>query len=141
MPWIFPHCFRTQKQLSRGVPVVKQNDVIKYSYSGPGVKSRKALLKIALHHRHFSKNLTTSSEYRYWKIHLDGYFWGQHFLRTFLNGCFSNEAAMIFHFKSSNGYMYFTFLTVTLCLRVAIFHGFCFRKRFGEKILFKNILV
>ena len=49
--------------------VVSQNDVIKYSSSAPGVKSRKALhanlLKIALYHWYFTNNVTTSSEQRY----------------------------------------------------------------------------
>ena len=35
------------------------------------------LQKIALHHRYFSKNFTTGAEQRYWKMHLDGCFWGR----------------------------------------------------------------
>ena len=85
-PWIFSQFFfNTGAAFERCSikVVVSQNDVIKYSSSAPGVKSRKALhsnlLKIALHHRYFTNNVTTSSEQRYWKIHLNGYFWGQSF--------------------------------------------------------------
>ena len=46
--------------------VVQQNDMMKHSSSALVIKSRKAfhtnLLKTELYHRHFSKNLTTSSE-------------------------------------------------------------------------------
>ena len=35
------------------------------------------LLKIALHHRYFSKNFTTHAEQRHWKMYLDGCFWGR----------------------------------------------------------------
>ena len=61
--------------------VVQQNDVKKYNSSAPVVKGRKAyqtnLQKITFHQRYFSKNLTISSEYRYWKIHLHGCCWGR----------------------------------------------------------------
>ena len=54
-------------------------NVMKYSFSPAVVQSWWALhanlLKIALHHRYFSKNFTTSAEQRYWKMHLDGCFW------------------------------------------------------------------
>ena len=50
--------------------VVQQNDVMKYSSSVLVVKSWKELqanlLKTELHHKYFSKNLTSSSEQRYW---------------------------------------------------------------------------
>ena len=56
--------------------IVQQNDFMNYSSFGPMVKSRKALHgnlpKIELHHRYFSKKLTTSSEKRYRKLYLDG---------------------------------------------------------------------
>ena len=49
--------------------VILKKHVMKCSSSVPVVKSRKALhanlLKIALPHRYFSKNLTTNSEQRY----------------------------------------------------------------------------
>ena len=55
------------------------NAVMKYSFSTAVVQSSRALhaniLKIALHHRYFSKNFTTSAEQPYWKMHLDGFFW------------------------------------------------------------------
>ena len=35
------------------------------------------LIKMALHHRYFSNNFTTGAEQWYWKIHLDGCFWGR----------------------------------------------------------------
>ena len=60
---------------------VRQNVVMKYNSSAPAVKSRKALhttlRKTAFHKKNFSKKLTARSEQRYWKIHLDGYFWEQ----------------------------------------------------------------
>ena len=45
--------------------VVQQNDTMKYTSATPMAKSRKVLhanLQKKTHHRHFSKNLTTSSE-------------------------------------------------------------------------------
>ena len=57
------------------------NAVMKYSFSAAVVQSWRVLhgnlLKIALHHRYFSKNFTTVAEQRYWKMYLDGCFWGQ----------------------------------------------------------------
>ena len=57
------------------------NAVMKYSFSAAVVQSWRVLhgnlLKIALHHRYFSKNFTTVAEQRYWKIYLDGCFWGR----------------------------------------------------------------
>ena len=64
--------------------VVQQNEVIKYNSPGQVVKGRRALyanlLKIALYHKYFSKNLSTSSEQ--FKTHLDGYFIGQLFFEN-----------------------------------------------------------
>ena len=57
---------------------VQQNNVMKYSSAAPVVKSRKVvhanLLKIELHRNYFSKNLTSRSEQRYWKIYFDSCF-------------------------------------------------------------------
>ena len=39
-------------------------------------------LELALDYRYFTNNVTTSSEKRYWKIHLNGYFWGQSFSKN-----------------------------------------------------------
>ena len=65
--------------------ILVQQIMMKYSSSVPVVKRRKALhanlLKIALHHRNFSKNLTTSLSQQYWKIH-HGFFWGQIFFNS-----------------------------------------------------------
>ena len=36
-----------------------------------------SLLKIAFHHRYFSKNFTISAEQQYWKMHQEGWYWGQ----------------------------------------------------------------
>ena len=56
--------------------------------TAPLVKSREVLhanlLKIAYHHCYSSKNLTTSSEQRYGKIHLNGSFWGK-FLKCYFS--------------------------------------------------------
>ena len=57
------------------------NAVMKYSFSAAVVQSWRVLhgnlLKIALHHRYFSKNFTTVAEQRYWKMYPDGCFWGR----------------------------------------------------------------
>ena len=57
------------------------NVLMKYSFSAAVVQSWRALhanlLKIALHHRYFSKNFTTGAEQRYWKLHLNGCFCGR----------------------------------------------------------------
>ena len=72
----FKRCFTKE--------VVQQNEVIKYNSPGQVVKGRKALhanlLKIALWHKYFSKNLSTSSGQ--FKTHLDGYFIGQLFFEN-----------------------------------------------------------
>ena len=55
--------------------------MVKYSFSAAVVQSWRALhvnlVKIALHRRYFSKNFTTGAEQHYWKMHLDGCFWGR----------------------------------------------------------------
>ena len=55
------------------------NAVMKYNFSAAVVQSWRVLhgnlLKIALHHRYFSKNFTILAEQRYWKMYLDGCFW------------------------------------------------------------------
>ena len=56
------------------------------------------LLKISLHHKHVSKNSTTVAKQRYWKIYLDGCFWGRIYLETFLHECFSKAAADVYSF-------------------------------------------
>ena len=57
------------------------NAVMKYSFSTSFVQSWKVLhgnlLKITLHHSYFSKNFTIVAEQRYWKMYLDGCFWGR----------------------------------------------------------------
>ena len=57
------------------------NAAMKYNFSAAVVQSWRALhanlLKIALRNRYFSKNFTTGAEQRYWKMHLDGCFWGR----------------------------------------------------------------
>ena len=35
------------------------------------------LQKIALHHRYLPRYFATGAEQRYWKMHLDGWFWGR----------------------------------------------------------------
>ena len=44
--------------------------------------SYRNLLNIAFHHRYFSTNFTTVAEQRYWKMYLDGCFWGQFYFRN-----------------------------------------------------------
>ena len=57
------------------------NAVMKYSFSAAVVQSWRVLhwnlLKTALHHRYFSKNFTAIAEQRYWKMYLNGCFWGR----------------------------------------------------------------
>ena len=57
------------------------NNVMKYSFSAAVVPKVVSvtydLSKIELHHWYFSKNFITSAEQRYWKMHLDGCFWGR----------------------------------------------------------------
>ena len=80
----FSPAFQNLEAVSRGVLQKlysgKWCDEI-YSSPVPIVKRRKGLhaylLKIELHHRHTSKNLTKSSEQRNWKMHLDEYFKGE----------------------------------------------------------------
>ena len=54
------------------------NAVMKYNFSAAVVQSWRVLhgnlLKIALHHRYFSN---TVAEQRYWKMYLNGCFWGR----------------------------------------------------------------
>ena len=51
------------------------NAVMKFNFSATVVQSWKVLhenlLKIALHHRHFSKSFTTTADQRCWKMYLD----------------------------------------------------------------------
>ena len=76
------------------------NAVMKYSFSTAVVQSwtslQANLLKIALHHRYFSKNFTTGAEQRYWKMHLDAASEDEFILETFIYGCSSKAAANIF---------------------------------------------
>ena len=55
--------------------------VMKGSFFAAMVQSWRALhanlLKITLHHRYFSKNFISSAQQWYWKMHLDGCFWGR----------------------------------------------------------------
>ena len=55
------------------------NAVVKYLSRSSGSKLgvlHGNLLKIALRHRYFSKNFTAVAKQRYWKMYLDGCFWG-----------------------------------------------------------------
>ena len=76
--------------------------VMKYSFSAAVVQSWRVfhgnLLKIPLHYRYFSKNFTTIAEQRYWKMYLDGWFWGRIHLGNILHGCFSKVAANVYSF-------------------------------------------
>ena len=57
------------------------NAVMKYNFSAAVVQSWRVLhgnlLKIVPQHRYFSKNFTTVAGQRYWKMYLDGSFWGR----------------------------------------------------------------
>ena len=78
------------------------NAVIKYSFSAAVVQSWRVshgnVLKIAFHHRYFSKNFTTVAEQQYWKLYLDGCFWDKFIFETFLHGYFSKAAADVYSF-------------------------------------------
>ena len=79
------------------------NAVMKYNFSAAVVQSWRVLhgnlLKIALHHRYFSKNFTTVAEQRYWKMYLDGCFWGRIY--------FGNIPAWLFLKKQLQTYIRF----------------------------------
>ena len=88
------------------------NAVMKYSFSAAVVQSWRVLhgnlLKIALHHRYFSKNFTTVAEQRYWKMHLDGCFWGPIYFGKITAWLFLKGSCKHIHFR--NSYTYSTFL-------------------------------
>ena len=73
----FFQLFRTQKQL-----LMWWNIALLHQWSKAG-KSYCKLTKTCIP-SHFSKNLTTSSEKQFSKIHLDGYLWGQLFFENIL---------------------------------------------------------
>ena len=91
------------------------NAVTKYSFSAAVAQSWRALhtnlLKIALHHRYFSKNFTTGAEQRYWKTLLDGCFWGRIYFGNFPEWLHLEGSCKHIHFR--NSYTYFAFLTLT----------------------------
>ena len=95
------------------------NAVMKYSFSTAVVQSWRVLhgnlLKIALHHRYFSKNFTTVAEQRYWKTYLDGCLWWQIYFGNIPAWLLlkSSYSQTYIHFR--NSYSYFTFLTLTSC--------------------------
>ena len=93
------------------------NAVMKYNFSAAVVQSWRVLhgnlLKIALHHRYFSKNFTTVAEQRYWKMYLDGCFWGRFYFGNIPAWMLSKAAADYIRFR--NSYTCFTFLTLTSC--------------------------
>ena len=79
-------CFyTTQKQLSRCVQQkllfsALNNAVMKYSFFAAGFKVRERCCKFIKNctpSQVFSKSFTTGAEQRYWKMHLDGCFWGR----------------------------------------------------------------
>ena len=57
------------------------NAVMKYNFSAAVVQSWRvlhgSLLKIVPQHRYFSKNFNLVAGQQYWKMYLDGSFWGQ----------------------------------------------------------------
>ena len=88
------------------------NAVMKYNFSAAVVQSWRVLhgnlLKIALHHRYFSKNFTTGAEQRYWKMHLDGCFWGSIYFGNITAWLLLKGSCKHIHFR--NSYTYSTFL-------------------------------
>ena len=74
------------------------NAVMKYLNFWFKVRERymQSLLKIALRHSNFSKNLNITAEQRYWKMHPDGCFWWQLYFGNFPDSCFSKTAANIY---------------------------------------------
>ena len=94
------------------------NAVMKYSFSTAVVQNWRVLhgnlLKIALHHRYFSKNFTTVAEQRDWKMHLDGCFWGR--IYFWKHSCMTASRKQLqTYIRFRNSYTYFTFLTLTSC--------------------------
>ena len=69
------------EELCRSCRSALINAVMKYNFSAAVIQSWRVLhgnlLKIAPHHRYFSKNFTTFAEQRNWKMYLDGFFCGR----------------------------------------------------------------
>ena len=94
------------------------NAVMKYSFSTKVVESwgvlHENLLKVAHHHRYFSKNFTTVAEQRDWKMHLDGCFWGP--IYFWKHSCMAaSQKQLQTYIRFRNSYTYFTFLTLMSC--------------------------
>ena len=78
----------------------------------------------------FSKNFTAGAEQRYWKMHLDGYFWGRI--------CFGNIPAWLLLKGSCKHIFILEILTdtnsyMTSCSRGTNFYDFFWSKDFGVK--------
>ena len=103
--------------------IVQQNNVMKQLFCTSGQIEENVTWK-------FTKNWTLSQLFFKafnCKLHLDGYFGLQLFLDNILELLHSQRLVRRYiHFKSSNGYTYFTFLTVTSCLRGTDFNGIFF---------------
>ena len=86
------------------------NAVMKYNFSAAVVQSWRVLQgnlgKYALHRRYFSKSFTTVAEQQYWKMYLDGCFWGRIY--------FGNIPAWLLLKSSCRGIFVLEILTHTL---------------------------
>ena len=105
------------------------NAVMKYNFSAAVVQSWRVLhgnlQKIALHHRYFSKNFTIVAEQRYWKMYLDGCFWGRIYFEYIINilrvyyeyydyilrSMAASQKQLQKYIRFRHSYTYFTFLT------------------------------
>ena len=93
------------------------NAVMKYNFSAAVVQSWRVLhgnlLKIALHHRYFSKNFTTGAEQQYLKMHLNGCFWGWIYFGNIPAWLLLKGSCKHIHIRNSD--THFTFLSLVSC--------------------------
>ena len=94
------------------------NALMKYSFSAALVQSWRVpygnLLKIALHHSYFSKNLTSVAEQWYWKIYLDGWFWRRFYLRNIPVWLLLKSSCRLYLFQKFLHIFYITYVDVIL---------------------------
>ena len=115
--------FQNIRQLSRGAPqkelfskIMWYNIALLHLWS----KTEKSFIKIysKLHSIAgiFEKDFISSSELQYRKLYLDGCFREQSFFWEYSWRAASQmKLGRYIYFKSSNGHVYFVFLTVTSC--------------------------
>ena len=111
------------------------NSVMKYNFSAAVVQSWRVLhgnlLKIAFHHSYFSKNFTTVAEQRYWKMYLDGCFWGRFYFGNISAWLLLKNRCRLYSFQKFLHIFYISYFEVMLKRKG--FLWFFLSKGFGEK--------